>query len=143
MRKTLEHVMFECLYIFVLDVDIIAIHSAIWQLKYWRTTISNLCQCQVSNVMVNVELGDAKIWRDTWHLIHHPTCTSVLFYIIHRHFCISDKIPLITPNGWFLINGNFYSIDVYESAIHYCQRKLNVHSKHTELPEIWFVYYNW
>ena len=94
MGKTLEHVMFECLYIFVLDVDIIAIHSAIWQLKYWRTTIHNLCQCQVSNVMVNVELGDATIWRDTWHLIHHPTCTSVLFYIIHRHFCISDKISL-------------------------------------------------
>ena len=39
-------------------------------------------------------------------------------------------------------HGNIDSLDVYESAISQCQRKLDVNSKHTELPESWLIYYN-
>lgn len=36
--------------------------------------------------------------------------------------------------------GNIDSLDVYESAINRWQRKLDVNSKHTELPESgWFI----
>ena len=39
------------------------------------------------------------------------------------------------------MKSNLDSLDVYDSAINPFQQKLNVHSKHTELPETWFIYY--
>ena len=39
------------------------------------------------------------------------------------------------------MKSNLDSLDVYKSAINPFQQKSNVHSKHTELPETWFIYY--